>query len=143
MPFFSLNLIHLFLKYLFLLSRKSKSLNYVSQMKHLVRMYICAVCIHGCSVTLFRNSGSRSSSFPQQCQLLQSISFHSDGEFEFRTIHGRNVCMREQGGGEMDLPFRSSTFVGNLVCYVTTSPSYYGIYLIETNVNCVTEGSYS
>ena len=108
-------------------------------MKHLVRIYIYirAVCIHGCSVTLFRNSGSRSSSCPQQCQLLQSISFHSNGKFEFRTIYGRNAYMREQGRGEMDLPFRSSTFVGNLVCHVTTSPSHYDIYLIETNVNYV------
>lgn len=46
------------------------------------------------------------SPFPQQCQLLQSISFRWNGEFEFRSIHGRNVYMNVQGQNEMDLPFR-------------------------------------
>ena len=69
--------------------RKRKRLRRASQVKHPIR----STCTHGCSVTFFRNSGSRSFPFPQQCQLLQSISFRWNGEFEFRSIHGRGTCV--------------------------------------------------
>lgn len=47
------------------------------------------------------------SPFPQQCQLLQSISFCWNGEFEFRSIH----CIRTfRERNEMDLPFRFDFF---------------------------------
>lgn len=52
------------------------------------------------------------SPFPQQCQLLQSISFRWNGEFEFRSIH----AVYERSGRETRwICLFVSTFSRNLV----------------------------
>lgn len=88
------------------------------------------VCTHGWPVTLFQNSSSRFfSPFPQQCQLLQSISFRWNGEFEFPVPSTLETCVWTFRDRTRWICLFVSTFRRNLV-----SPRYH--HPLESKLTC-------